>query len=292
MVDRTTLLDALGLDAPLERGEGALVSFIGAGGKTSLMFALALEASARWGSRRVLVTTTTRIYEPAAKDLPPLAGPVGRPPLALKLTQDLGRALEMVGRAGRESPPGGAIWILGTGLLPATGAGPDPERRKVAGVPVDWVIELRRRFPELLLVVEADGSAGRPLKAPGPHEPVLPPCPGLVLAVAGIDVLGEPLDESHVHRPERAAALCGCPPGQPLRPRDVAAVLAGAAGRAGLPQGARMVPALNKADAAGAIAASREVAAGLAALGYPETLVTSCLTWPVVVEAGRQPPAR
>lgn len=166
-----------------------MVSLVGAGGKTSLMFALALEAAQRWGPERVLVTTTTRIYEPSPRDLPPLGRPAARfpdrPTLGTFLTGSLAHAAAAAGR--------GALLVLGTQLLPAAstkGASRGSERRKVEGVPPEWVDQLGRSLPGLLVLVEADGAAGHPLKAPAEHEPVLPGSTSLVLAVAGIDAVG------------------------------------------------------------------------------------------------------
>ena len=56
------------------------------------------------------------------------------------------------------------------------------------------------------VLVEADGSRQLPLKAHAPHEPVIPACANKVLAVVGIDGLGQPI-RSVCHRPERYAAL-------------------------------------------------------------------------------------
>lgn len=58
------------------------------------------------------------------------------------------------------------------------------------------------------VLVEADGSAGRPLKAHAPHEPVIPANAGQVIALVGASGLGQPID-AVVHRPERFRALSG-----------------------------------------------------------------------------------
>ncbi len=49
------------------------------------------------------------------------------------------------------------------------------------------------------MLVEADGSRGRPLKIHAAHEPMLPPRPGLVLLLVGLSALGTRVQES-VHR--------------------------------------------------------------------------------------------
>ena len=43
-----------------------------------------------------------------------------------------------------------------------------------------------------IILVEADGSRGKPLKAPAPHEPVLPSKAACVVAVVGAKPLDSP----------------------------------------------------------------------------------------------------
>ena len=84
------------------------------------------------------------------------------------------------------------------------------------GVPPAWIEALQEYFPYIL--VEADGSLGRPLKAHAPHEPVLPPTSSLVVILAGASVLGRPFSEEYVHRPQILAQLTGLEPGGNIRP--------------------------------------------------------------------------
>jgi probable selenium-dependent hydroxylase accessory protein YqeC len=50
-----------------------------------------------------------------------------------------------------------------------------------------------------VLICEADGAAGRPLKVHGPGEPVVPPCTTHLLICVGVDALGG-CSEAAVHR--------------------------------------------------------------------------------------------
>lgn len=65
--------------------------------------------------------------------------------------------------------------------------------------------EVLSRFATYILV-EADGSKQLPLKAHASHEPVIPPGADTVLAVIGIDGLGQPI-RSAAHRPELYASI-------------------------------------------------------------------------------------
>ena len=112
-----------------------------------------------------------------------------------------------------------------------------------------------------LLLVEADGARQRSLKAPAGHEPVLPRSRSLVVVLAGLDVLGTPVDGPLVHRPEVVARLtrassvtegalvaCLCHPRSYPRER--------AAGR-------RLAVFLNKAEDEAAGEAARRIASRL-----------------------------
>lgn len=58
------------------------------------------------------------------------------------------------------------------------------------------------------VLVEADGSAQRPLKAHASHEPVIPPETNQTICVVGASGFGKPISEV-VHRPEIFARLAG-----------------------------------------------------------------------------------
>ena len=74
------------------------------------------------------------------------------------------------------------------------------------------------------VLVEADGSAGLPLKAHAEWEPVLPPACGKVICVVGASGIGKPI-QTVAHRPERFAALCGKKVTDTVEEADIAAVL-------------------------------------------------------------------
>jgi probable selenium-dependent hydroxylase accessory protein YqeC len=207
-------------------GPGAnVVAFVGGGGKTSALFRLAgaLEAA----GHRVLVTTTTHLRDPRLEDFRP--------------------ALEVLVRPDLEAPPSEAV-LPGaapglTVLLSREAEAPG----KMKGIHPGWVPALARLWDFVL--VEADGAKGLPVKAPAPHEPVLPPGPVLVVGVLGLDCLGSPMGARTVHRPEYFGALTGCAPGEAIAWEHLAALVRH---RAGLFKGAAGPRALllNKADRA------------------------------------------
>ncbi len=99
------------------------------------------------------------------------------------------------------------------------------------------------------LIVEADGSRGRSLKAFGPHEPQVPVTATTIVQVAGLDALGAPLTDEHVHRSETLAALLAIPLGSTVTARvfaDSLRVQVRRLRREG--RVARLAALLNKAD--------------------------------------------
>ncbi len=74
------------------------------------------------------------------------------------------------------------------------------------------------------VLVEADGAAGRPLKAHAPWEPVLPENRQQTICVVGAAGIEQPMGEV-AHRPEIFAALCGAEIEDIATPERIAAVL-------------------------------------------------------------------
>ena len=122
-----------------------------------------------------------------------------------------------------------------------------PAEGKLRGIDPDLLEVLAPAFDYLL--VEADGSRRLPVKAPGPAEPVMPPCADLVLGCVGLDCLGTPIAADTVHRHELFADLVGAQTGEAITAAHLVAL---AIAKAGLfkaaPPSARRLVALNKAD--------------------------------------------
>lgn len=202
------------------------MSFVGAGGKTSLLLHLARELEA--GGLPVLVTTTTHLADPRGEAASPFARVLLRP--------ELEEPLPAAAPLPRPCP--------GVTLLVARAT---EEPRKLKGVDPAQVARLAAAWPFVL--VEADGARRLPIKAPAAHEPVVPDGTLLTVGVVGLDALGRPMDGETVHRAERFAAVTGCAPGAPIGWEHVVAL---ARDPEGLFRGARgrRAVVLNKSDAA------------------------------------------
>ena len=170
--------------APLLKIEKGVTAIIGSGGKTTLLRTLSGELPGR-----VLLCTSTHFQGYA--DLPTVLDPTAA---------DLRKALAahpIVCAAGR-SPTGKLV---------------------VCGLPYETLADLAD-----FVLVEADGSRQRPLKAHARHEPVIPPCTRQVICVVGLSGLHRPVSEV-VHRPELFCPLVGCTPEDEATPERVARAL-------------------------------------------------------------------
>ena len=135
------------------------------------------------------------------------------------------------------------------------------EQDKVQGVAPALLDRIAGEPTVDAVVVEADGSRRLPFKAPAAHEPVIPASATIVVPLVGLDVLEQPLDAGHVHRPEIVAKLTGASVGDPVTPAMIAAVLAHPQGGAkDVPPHARLIPFLNKAEDEATLAAARGIA--------------------------------
>lgn len=238
-----SLVEAFGLSEP-----GQLLAIVGGGGKSSLMFALARQLPGQ-----VVMTTTTRIFAGQAQAAP--AALVAGQPRAAPWPE-LAQALARHGRC------------LVTGPI---------QGDKATGVPLALPGRLLARPDVDYVLVEADGSRMRPVKAPAGHEPVIPPEATLVTPAAGIDALDGPIEQV-AHRPQLVAALTGLREQDRLAPDSLARLLTDpSGGLKGAPERARVVPLLNKVESQAQWAAARRTAQHILKSGRVERVVLGAL---------------
>lgn len=231
---------ALGLLEAFDVARGSIVSLAGGGGKTTLMYALAAAATARgW---RVITTTTTRIYPPAPDESPTL--------VLLDAHADAPDVLR------RQLVARGHVTVAQRALADG----------KLGGVAPGVVDSWAAGGVADAIVVEADGGAGRPLKAARDGEPVFPACSTDCVLVVGADALGAPLDERWVFRSALAAEIAAIPLGAPVTPGVVADLLLGPRGLArAAPPRSRVWVFINKAESSERRAAADAAARWLVA---------------------------
>ncbi len=146
-----------------------VIAFVGAGGKSTSMDILAKEFKAV--GKRVLVTTTTVIFHHQHKDNDEFI--LGEFPLGYY-------------------PIENSITLFGRSM----------DDGKIRGITEDEVIDIYNMGIFDIILIEADGARMKPIKAPAGHEPVVPSITTMTIGVIGLDAIGKPLDENHVHRLE------------------------------------------------------------------------------------------
>lgn len=216
--------------------EHSLIAIIGAGGKTTTMLSLASSLAKDAG---ILLTTTTKIW------------PIANFPAVI---------VETAAEAREQLEP---CFSTSRGAVLARAVGRDG---KLHGVEPEMLTALAGNIGRVILC-EADGSAGRPVKVHGAGEPVVPSGSTHVLIVAGLGAVGRPASAVTVHRIERYREVTGGAIGEPITAVHLARALSAMTGF--IPLGAVPYFLLNQADSASARETGAEVAAQLRAL-HPE----------------------
>jgi probable selenium-dependent hydroxylase accessory protein YqeC len=175
------------------------VSIMGAGGKSTLMNRLADELIVL--GRTAILTSTTNYHRPKSLQAEQI--------LLTRDVADWPDRLQLLARRWNR------LVILHHDL------GAD----MVKGVDVATVREIHEHVPEAVVIVKTDGARKRWFKAPNRSEPVIPPWTQLCITVVNRAVLGKPLADDLVHRPELVAELTGVPLGGAITPSVVGTVL-------------------------------------------------------------------
>lgn len=253
-------MDEVSLLSHIPVNKGDVVSIVGSGGKTTLMYALARELSER--GERVVTTTTTKIFPPDPSDSPQLLVFADEEIL-------LGKAREALRERKQVT-------------LAEKSVGP-----KLKGLSPELVDRIRAQGIPDVILVEADGAKRCPLKAPNETEPVFPSSTTLTLAVVGLDGIGKPNTENYVFRPHYFSLLTGINEGSVVTPEAVARVILHPDGiTKGTPEKAPIVVILNKADIAKGLDLGKELAQFLVNAReklIAKVLITSLLPTPKVM---------
>jgi probable selenium-dependent hydroxylase accessory protein YqeC len=212
-----------------------VISLTGAGGKTTLMFCLAKELFL--AGKRVVTTTTTKILEPTSGETGSLFINLDEEKLKLFVQEHLDEyrhvtlARERFGSA------------------------------KLKGVSSDLVNDLWSLNKIDYIIVEADGAAGLPIKAPREGEPVIPPSTTLVVAILGVDGVERELNEGNIFQAERVSKLTGIPMGRKITDEALAILMTHPEGIfKGAPSSSRVIAFLNKVDIPDGVIKAKDIA--------------------------------
>ncbi len=216
----TTLTEALYPD-----GKGPnVVSIIGAGGKTSTMYKLADEATDLY--KDVIITTSTKILYPVKNSL--------KHDFKLILSDDFSyieTELKSDSISAKKH-----IKICGRKFNDI----------KLCSFEYNYISKLLAYCD--LLLIEADGARGLPIKVPYPHEPVIISATDSVIICVGLDCIGKKLSEI-CYNYQKAISILGCD--KILTALDLAKLITVDGGlMTGVPYKAKINIILNKSDLA------------------------------------------
>ncbi|MGQ9509181.1 MAG: selenium cofactor biosynthesis protein YqeC [Thermodesulfobacteriota bacterium] len=212
------LIEALGL------GSREMVSLVGAGGKTTLMFRLSEELFN--DKRRVVTTTTTKIFEPSSLEAPFL--------FVDKNEERIKHFLKD---------------FFFAKYFHLTLASERIESGKLRGLPPDLIDKLWEEYNIEYIIIEADGAKRKSIKAPRESEPIIPSSTTLVIGLLGLDGLGQELNEEHVFQAERVSKLTETPLGSIITEDTLVRLAIHPEGLfKGSPSESRRIAFLNKID--------------------------------------------
>lgn len=194
--------------------KGEKISIVGAGGKTTLMFALAEELKKRG---RVLITTTTKIYLPT---------PNQYDCLILKDRFKDNKKEESNHRVNKKrvylyyenmnenKREDNKVNVYGSSIN---------EENKVLGVNDKDIYDVLDEYDYML--IEADGSKKKPLKGWREDEPVISNFTSMTIGVLSGEVFKLKVEEKNIHRVEEFLRLTGETMGCTMTEKGVLAII-------------------------------------------------------------------
>ena len=221
-----------------------VVTVIGSGGKTSLIWHLAVSfnrISSQHQDLKILVTPTTKMFVPS-------------------LEEGLYNHLFISG----ELPPSPVPGVTLAGVL-------NKASGKLESFSQETLEKLVSGYD--LVLIEGDGSRGLPLKAWGENEPVVPVFTDLTIGMLPLTSIGKPVSENLVHRLPLFTKLSGAVPGENIKTEHVLRIITGGAAGTGenTPPGlfakakGKKLLFFNQAENEGALEQAREIAEKLPA---------------------------
>jgi probable selenium-dependent hydroxylase accessory protein YqeC len=233
------LKESLGLKAK------ELISLVGAGGKTTLMFRLARDLVT--GGKKVVTATTTKILEPSSGETSFLFVDRDEEKLKQSVFSHIDKYKHITIASER----------LGS--------------RKLKGVSSSLLNDLWSSYEIDYLIIEADGASGRPIKAPREGEPVIPSNTTLVVAILGVDGVEMELKEENAFQAKRISKMAGIPIGGRMTDEGMAVLMTDPGGIfKGVPPSSRVIAFLNKVDIPDGVAKAKGVAEKILKKRHPQ----------------------
>ncbi len=172
------------------------IAWVGAGGKTSLIFSIARELFAD----KCVISTTTKL---AYSEMELADRPI-KPDNFENFDVEQIKGVSVIYRGQVEN-----------------------EIEKIKGFADDELLKLSDilHHHQIPLMIEADGSKRKPCKFPALHEPNIPMFVNKVCVVVGLSAIGKPLNEENFHRPEEIAKVLNISIGEEITTEHILTLL-------------------------------------------------------------------
>ena len=211
--------------------ERAFISLVGAGGKSTFFNRLAQELSKQ--KKKIVLTTTTHMF---TWQLTPF---IKKGNL---IEADDEKTMEEKIKKYFQLTKNREIVLIHDRIK-------EKEEEKISGPSPFYLDKWWKEGLVDFFLVEADGAAGRPVKAPASHEPVIPSSTTDLVGVIGIDALGLSLQEENVFRSQIFSQLTGLKLGEKIGMEDLSLLICHPEGLfKGAPQDCRCHLFINKVE--------------------------------------------
>ena len=228
--------------------EHEVIVLVGGGGKTSIMYALASKFKEK--KKKVIVCTTTKIFIPSPDRVDRL------------IVSEESDLLDILKNDKTEK----GIIAIGTSV----------NSGKLGQVSPEFIDQITKLNICDHIIIEADGAARKPFKAPSPHEPVIPDTATFVFTVVGVDAYDKELKLDNVHRVKEISELTGLKDKGIINEDTIATVLVdNNGGKKNIPLGARWLPVINKVDNTEDLKKAEKIAEALYNKGVKEVVFSS-----------------
>ena len=217
----------------IESNKKEMISIVGAGGKTTLLYNISKELKRMY--KRILLTTTTHIYIP---------------PKDVYTDLFLSNSRETLFKYA-EAIKDKDLFIIGDSIT---------KEKKIKGIDISIADEIYKLGIFDFILIEADGSKKKPIKAPAEWEPMIPQMSSMVIGVIGLDSLGKIVVEDSIHRLKEFCNISECRPGDIINGSMIAKLIKHPKGLfKNTPEKAEKIALLNKADNGSLIEAGFEI---------------------------------
>ena len=195
------------------------IAWVGAGGKTSLLFAIANELF----PSKCIVTTTTKM---AISEINQAQNSIQTNSMQLINQKNIN-----------------GICLVYKEL--------EKEESKISGFANEELEHVTKinQFSNIPILIEADGSKRKPIKFPAEHEPNIPSFVNKVCVVVGLSSIGKPLSREYFHRPELISNFLRINLGEKISWDHLYAILIDSSGGLkNIPENAEKILFLNQSD--------------------------------------------